>query len=263
MTTSMVTGANGAIGLAISKKLAEAGHRVVMVCRHPGRGEAAVEAVRRVTGSDRVELRLADLGRLASIRELAADFEGPLDVLVNNAASTPRVRTVTPEGIEVNFATNVLGYVWMMSAFRGALASAAPSRIVNVASYWAGGLDLSDLQFERRRYDNGTAYRQSKQADRMLTVAFAERFADDGISVNSCHPGEVNSKLSNALGFGGHETPEEGAATVVWLATDPAGGDHTGHYFVNSAEAHCHFSHDRSTIEALVALCDRTLEDTH
>jgi NAD(P)-dependent dehydrogenase (short-subunit alcohol dehydrogenase family) len=79
--------------------------------------------------------------------------------------------------------------------------------VVNVASYWAGGLDLGDLELERRRYDNDAAYRQSKQADRMLSVAFAERLRDAGVTANACHPGDVVSTLSRNLGFGGHETP--------------------------------------------------------
>jgi NAD(P)-dependent dehydrogenase (short-subunit alcohol dehydrogenase family) len=92
---------------------------------------------------------------------------------------------------------------------------------VNVASYWAGGLDLGDLEFKRRPYDNDQAYRQSKQADRMLSVAFAERLREHRVWVNACHPGDVRSRLSANLGFGGHETPEQGAATPVWLATAP------------------------------------------
>ena len=91
---------------------------------------------------------------------------------------------------------------------------------VDVSSYWAGDLDIDDLEFKSRPYNNDTAYRQSKQANRMLTVAFARRVGEHGVSVNACHPGDVNSSLSNNLGFGGHESPREGARTPAWLATD-------------------------------------------
>jgi NAD(P)-dependent dehydrogenase (short-subunit alcohol dehydrogenase family) len=131
------------------------------------------------------------------------------------------------------------------------------ARIINVASYWAGGLDIDDLEFRRRRYDNDAAYRQSKQADRMLTVAFAERLAPSGITVNSCHPGDVNSKLSNSLGFGGHESPDQGAATPVWLATDPTVSRITGKYFANQEPTSCQFSTDGVTIERLYGICDK------
>ena len=129
----------------------------------------------------------------------------------------------------------------------------APARVVNVASYWAGGLNLADVEFKRRPYLNGVAYKQSKQADRMLTVALAEDLAPLGIS--ACHPGDVDSTLSNDLGFGGAETPDEGAPTPVWLATDPAGQEMTGQYFERSRPAFCQFAKDRGAIDQLYQLC--------
>jgi len=130
------------------------------------------------------------------------------------------------------------------------------ARIVNVASSWAGGLDISDLEFIKRKYDNDSSYRQSKQANRMLTVAFAQRLKPFGITVNSCHPGDVNSKLSNDLGFGGHETPDEGAATPVWLATDPSLKNISGKYFENRQETNCPFVKDLETVDKLYDICD-------
>ena len=112
---------------------------------------------------------------MSSIQALADRWPGRLDVLINNAAATPRRRQESPDGIEMQFATNVLGYFWMTAGIRRKTArQSAPARVINVASYWAGDLDINDLEFKRRRYNNGTAYRQSKQANRMLTVAFAE-----------------------------------------------------------------------------------------
>jgi retinol dehydrogenase-13 len=151
---------------------------------------------------------------------------------VNNAAVTPKRREETPEGIELQFATNVLGYFWMIQAFADILKRSAPARVVNVASDWAGDLELEDLEFKRRRYDNNAAYRQSKQADRMLTVPFAERLKPLGITVNACHPGEVPSTLSHNLGFHGHPP---GGARTVWLATDRWREDH-GKFFADCRE---------------------------
>jgi len=73
--------------------------------------------------------------------------------------------------------------------------------------------------------------------------------------VNSCHPGDVNSKLSNQLGFGGHESPDQGAETSVWLATDPIGQQLTGLYFEHQRESHCPFGKDTKTVQALFELC--------
>jgi retinol dehydrogenase-13 len=124
-----------------------------------------------------------------------------------------------------------------------------------VASYWAGDLDLADLEFKHRRYSNGQAYRQSKQANRMLTVAFAERLEPYGVTVNACHPGDVNSRLSNDLGFGGHTTPDEGAQTPVWLATSSIGQRETGKYFEDMTEVRCRFGEDKEAVEAIYKTC--------
>jgi NAD(P)-dependent dehydrogenase (short-subunit alcohol dehydrogenase family) len=255
---ALVTGATGVIGEAIARQIAErADHQVVLGCRNQAKAQRTVARIREQTGNRAVRYELVDLGRRSSVRQLAARWQGPLHVLVNNAATTPRRRQETPEGLELQFATNVMGYFWMTEEFAPVLSRSAPARVINVASYWAGGLDLSDLEFERRRYDNNSAYRQSKQANRMLTVAFAERLAPLGISVNACHPGDANSPLSNDLGFGGHETPDEAAATPAWLATDPVGLEVTGKYFEHLRKSACHFGTDRRAVEALYQACLR------
>ena len=115
-----------------------------------------------------------DLSSKKSIIDLASRWTGPLQLLINNAATTSRLRTETPEHIEMQFATNVLGYFRMTEHFMKFMKDQTDARIVNVASYWAGGLDMDDLEFKKREYDNDAAYRQSKQANRMLTVAFCK-----------------------------------------------------------------------------------------
>jgi NAD(P)-dependent dehydrogenase (short-subunit alcohol dehydrogenase family) len=254
---AMVTGATGAIGKAIARQLAaEQGYEVVLACRNETKARQAVRDIIQNTGNSRVRYELVDVSRKVSIQAVAERWQGPLHVLVNNAGATPRARQETPEGIELQFATNVLGYFWMTEAFSEQLKQSAPARVVNVASYWAGDLDLDDLEFKRRRYNNNQAYRQSKQANRMLTVAFAERLSPSGVSVNACHPGDVNSTLSNNLGFGGHATPDQGASTPVWLATSPTGQQQTGKYF-ERREARCRFGENKQAVEALYQACLR------
>ncbi|MBU0512117.1 MAG: SDR family NAD(P)-dependent oxidoreductase [Chloroflexi bacterium] len=252
---ALVTGATGAIGKAIARQIAAQGYQIVIVARDETKAKRSVREIIQATGNTSVGYELADLSRRAEIYALADRWRGSLHVLVNNAAVTPRARQETPEGIELQLATNVLGYFWMMQAFSEHLILSAPSRVVNVASYWAGDLDLNDLEFKRRRYSNGTAYRQSKQANRMLTVAFAERLKPHGVTVNVCHPGDVNSQLSNNLGFGGHASPDQGAETPVWLATEPIGGQVTGKYYEHLRESRCRFGEDRDTVEALYEAC--------
>lgn len=190
---AMVTGATGVIGGAIARGLAEHGYEVVLACRD----EARAQHVASSLAGARVEV--VDVARRDAVRALWARFEGPLDVLVNNAAVTPRAREETPEGIERQWATNVLGYLWMVDALRDALQAGQEPRVVNVASYWAGELDLADPEFRRRPYDNDGAYRQSKQADRMLTVSLAEELRDAGVIVNAFHPGDLPSTLARNL----------------------------------------------------------------
>jgi NAD(P)-dependent dehydrogenase (short-subunit alcohol dehydrogenase family) len=253
----MVTGATGAIGEAIARGLAAGDkHEVVLVARNRHKAERTVKHIQRTTGNLQVRYELADLSRSNAICKLASRWQGPLHILVNNAAITPPRREVSADGVELQFATNVLAYFRMINAFTPYMPANEGVQIVNVASYWAGGLDLDDLEFRHRRYNNDSAYRQSKEADRMLNSAFAERLIERGICVNACHPGDVNSTLSKNLGFAGNQTPEEGADTPIWLANGGAGSNTTGDYFENRRAVLCGFSKNRDRVERLYKACE-------
>jgi NAD(P)-dependent dehydrogenase (short-subunit alcohol dehydrogenase family) len=251
-----ITGATGAIGKAIAENIAtDKIYHVVLVVRDEKKAVETADKIRWKTGNENVEYAIVDLSDHKQIYGFAGSWKKSAHILINNAAATPRRREENKYGIELQFATNVLGYFSMMEAFTPHLSGSQPTRIINVASYWAGGLDLSDLEFKNRPYDNDTAYRQSKQANRMLSVAFADRLRDQHIFVNACHPGDVNSKLSNDLGFGGHETPDQGADTPVWLATHSVGIENTGKYFEHRRETVCRFSQDKESINRLYEIC--------
>jgi len=257
MKTVLITGATGAIGKAIAGLISEKfDYRIVLVARNESKAANVVNQLIDETGNKRISYLIADLSHKHEIESIASDWQDPIEVLINDAGATPRQRQETPEGIEMQFATNVLGYFWMMKYFTPHLIKSASARIINVASYWAGNLDMNDLEFNSRRYNNDTAYRQSKQADRMLTVAFAERLKKDNITVNACHPGDVRSTLATNLGYGGHETPEQGAATPVWLATSHEVEGITGKYFEHLCISHCQFNNDRDEIEQLYKICN-------
>ena len=252
----LVSGATGAIGSAIAEGLAlEKGYEVVILSRNESKAQRYIEKLKARNKNIDLSYRIADLAEYSQIKRLRAEWKGPLHVLINNAAQTPSRRSESREGLELQFATNIMAYFWLTEEFTDLLKENAPSRVINVASYWAGNLDINDLQFQRRRYDNNTAYRQAKQANRMLTVAFAERLQAFGISVNACHPGDVNSALSRSLGFGGFQSPQEGAQTPIWLAAQMANNTKTGKYFSNKEEQDCEFSKDRKAIEALYKVC--------
>jgi retinol dehydrogenase-13 len=253
----LVTGATGAIGKSIARLIAEQDNTMLtIVARDEPKAQNTVKELVQSSGNANISYRICNLSCQAEIRALAEQWTAPLHVLVNDAAVTPRRREETPEGIEMQWATNVLGYFWMMKYFTPVLEKSSPSRIVNVASYWAGNLDLNDPEFHHRHYHNDTAYRQSKQADRMLTVAFANRLKGKGIRVNACHPGDVRSTLASNLGYGGHETPDQGAETPVWLATSPDLEGVTGKYFEHLRESYCNFGNDMAMTEKLFQICD-------
>ena len=252
-----VTGATGAIGYAIAGNIARrSGWEVVLIVRDTVRGEEAVRKLRSATKNTGIHVKTADLGSAAAIRALRAEWDGPLHALVNNAALTPRRREETEEGVEAQWGVNVLGYWRMANAFHDVLSASVPSRLVNVASYWAGGLNLSDPEFKRRTYDNDSAYRQSKQADRMRSVMLADDWKESGISVNACHPGDVNSRLSNNLGFGGSASPEDGADTPAWLAADPEAGVLSGKWVSGRYAERETFADDNKMMAGLRELLD-------
>lgn len=253
----IVTGASGKIGYSIARNLAsKPEYKLTLVGRDENALKRSCNELVNRTGNQDVEYLLADLSLKDDINALRSLWNGPLDILINNAASCPRSRIENSEGIEMQFATNVLGYFRMIKAFEPILKASAPSRVINVASYWAGDLDMMDLEFKLRKYDNNTAYRQSKQAVRMLTAAFAEQYDPVNITVNACHPGDVNSKLSNSLGFGGHESPDQGAETPVWLATSTEVEGISGKYFEHQHEQYCRFAVDKAACDALFEICE-------
>jgi NAD(P)-dependent dehydrogenase (short-subunit alcohol dehydrogenase family) len=254
MRNAIVTGAYGAIGREIARGLFEQGYRVILVGRsRPGLEQLKVDLE---GGADkgRARYRVVDLSRKQGIVDMARDYGEPLDVLINNAATAPQKRQETPDGIELQWATNVLGYYWMIQSFLPNLMRAPEGRIVNVASYWAGGLNLDDPEFRKRPYNNDVAYRQSKQANRMLSSGFSGLF-EGKIAVNSCHPGDTNSKLSNDLGFGGSEPARELAKTPIYLATDKGMAGSSGGYYVNCKAAHCQFAKNKEGVTKLMELC--------
>ncbi len=255
--TAILTGAYGAIGKAIAEGLAERGFQLVLVGRYEKELKDLVLELSRSTGNEYISHRAVDLSRKKEIEAFSQSWKGPLHLLMNNAVTAPENREETPDGVELQFDTNVLGYFWMMEFFHPHMENQEDARIVNVASYWAGDLDLDDLEFKKRPYDNDTAYRQSKQADRMLTAAFARRLKSRSIAVLAAHPGDVNSKVSRSLGYGGWEPPEKGAETPLFCATNPALKDVTGKYFEHKQEKSCRFAADEKAVERLYEICSK------
>ncbi len=240
----MITGANSGIGKAASLALAKMGATVVMVARNKEKGEAARSEIMRESQNDTVDLLLADLSSLESLRQLAAEFErrySKLHVLINNAGLFNQRRHVTTDGYENTFATNYLAPFLLTNLELNLLRRSAPSRIVNVSSvgHYNGHINFDDLNLEKE-YGGWKAYGQSKLALVLFTHELARKLQGTGVTVNSLHPGTVATNIwTRPFGPAGFimalpklfmKSPEQGAQTIVYLASSPDAKNLNGEY---------------------------------
>jgi NAD(P)-dependent dehydrogenase (short-subunit alcohol dehydrogenase family) len=196
----VVTGASSGIGKATCKALAAKGAGIVMVCRDEGRARAAREEVILKSPSRSVLSMLADLSRMASVRELAAGIVSrypKVDVLINDAAVYNRDRVVTPEGFEQMFATNYLGPFLLTRLMLPQLEAGKPSRVINVTAPSTTRPDFEDLQGERK-FQSLRAFGASKAADLLFTYSLAARVRNMGVTANAYHPGLVRTRLMSS-----------------------------------------------------------------
>lgn len=247
--TVLITGGTSGIGKATAKGLAALGARVVITGRDRTRTEAAAVEVRTATGNPDVDAFAADLSSQAEVRRLAAevlDAYPRLDVLVNNVGGYWATQHMTADGLEHTFAVNHLAAFLLTDLLLDRLKASAPARVVTVSSnaQSLGTIDFVDLQGERR-YSGQAAYNQSKLASVMFTYELARRLEGTGVTATVLHPGVVNS------GFGAEDpsrifkflvplwrpfmkTPQQGAATSIYLASSPQVEGVTGRYFADS-----------------------------
>ena len=202
--TVLVTGANSGLGLQAAHELAGRGARVLIAARSRERGEAAVTAVTVDSPPGSAELVELDLADLASVRRAAKQVRestgDALDVLVNNAGvmGTPRRRTA--DGFELQIGTNHLGHAALTWLLMPALRTRPGARVVTVSSFAhrGGGLELDDLNFERRHYDPATAYSASKLANLLFAFELDRRARAAGLDLVSvaAHPGLTDTELA-------------------------------------------------------------------
>lgn len=240
--TCLVTGANAGIGKETVAGLAARGARILMVCRHRGRGERAIEQIRRRVPNAELELLLADLSGIREVRRLIGEVErrvDRLDVLVSNAGVYSARRRETEEGLERTFAVNHLAPFVLVRGLLGLLRRSAPARVVVVASaaHFRGTIAFEDLLAEDRRYSGWRAYSQSKLANVLFAAELARRVSAAEVTANSLHPGVVATKLllrglvPKWLARPWTITPEEGAKAPLHLATSAEVAGVSGEYF--------------------------------
>jgi NAD(P)-dependent dehydrogenase (short-subunit alcohol dehydrogenase family) len=247
---TLITGGTSGIGKAAAMALAAMGAEVVVTGRNKERGEAAVAEIRHASASEKVTLMLADLAVQAEVHRLANDFRerhNRLDVLVNNAGLIQSRRTETPDGIELTLAVNHLAPFVLTNLLLDLLKKSAPSRIITVSSEARRGakIDFDDLQSERR-YRAFPVYGMTKKANILFTYELAERLEGTGVVANCLHPGGVNTNFGNnnrgpgILLFRAFKpfmrTPEQGADTLIYLASSPEAGEMNGKYLMDRKE---------------------------
>jgi NAD(P)-dependent dehydrogenase (short-subunit alcohol dehydrogenase family) len=266
----IVTGPTSGVGKEIAIQLAELEAEVILACRDTKRGNVVAKEITKRTGSKNVVVMEIDTSSQASIRKFAREFRDKydrLDVLINNASGNrgtlPKVHSV--DGIELTFATNVLGYFLLTQELLDLLKQSAPARIINVASQYASDLYLNDLQFERRKFESFKAYAQSKACDRLLTWALARRLKETGVTANAMTPGLITETklyrnaepelVKRLTQYSRGRTSAQGADTAAWLASDPKMENVSGKFFEDREELECEFRNKRDE-EKLWKICE-------
>lgn len=243
--TAVVTGANSGIGLETARGLAARGHHVVLLCRNPDRASVARADIDASVPGASTETLIADLGIQSDVRRAAKEIEQGhehLDVLVNNAGIQLRALARTPEGHDMLLAVNHLGPFLLTNLLLPLLRSSAPARVVNVASaaHRMGKLHLDTLDRPKSYGVIGMpGYGTTKLMNILFTRELARRLEGSGVTVNSVHPGSVYTNLGDppraikALLRPFFRTPEEGARTSLFVATDRSLDGVTGKYLAD------------------------------
>lgn len=242
----LITGATNGIGLIGARELARRGARVVLVGRSLARCEAAVAQIQAQTGNPRVEALVADLSSQRQIRSLGQQIRERcprLNVLVNNAGGLWLTRETTEDGLEKTVAVNHLAYFLLAHLLVDLLRISSPARVVNVSSraHEDAVLDWED-PMATENYHGWRQYCRSKLMNLLFTYELARRLEGAGVTANALHPGWVATGFAANNGWKGllwqvaarclAITPEQGARTLVYLATSEAVAGVNGRYFV-------------------------------
>jgi NAD(P)-dependent dehydrogenase (short-subunit alcohol dehydrogenase family) len=247
-----------------ASRSATASHSLAV--RNRAAGERTARDITATTGNPRVLVAPLDLADQASVASFSQAWDGPLHILVNNAGvmASPEMRT--PEGWELQFATNHLGHFALATGLHRALAAAGRARVVSVSSsaHLRSPVVFEDIHFRQRSYEPWAAYGQSKTANVLFAVEATKRWASDDITANALMPGGIRTALQRYVtdaeldrmraqaGGGGPawKTPEQGAATSVLVAASPLLDGVGGRYFEDCHEAGLNQPGTRSGVAA-------------
>ncbi|MCX2981209.1 SDR family oxidoreductase [Halieaceae bacterium IMCC14734] len=249
----LITGATAGIGTASAHLLAAAGARLTLLARNKAKAEQVAADVAATSGGPPPQILIADFASLESVREAGAAFAAsgePLDILLNNAGVVCTSRRETIDGFEETFAVNHLAPFLLTGLLLPRLRESATARIVNVSSgahAFSRDMGFGDLQAEQG-FKTFREYGRSKLANILFTRYLSNQLQAEGITVNCLHPGAVRTDLGTQNGgvmskvlplllrpF--FKTPEQGAATSVFLCADPSVAKVSGEYYINCKQA--------------------------
>ena len=249
--TAVITGASSGVGKEAAKALAAKGWRGIALGRDPGRARSAEAEIRAAAAPGAlVDMILGDLSSLKDTARMAGEIvalTGEVHAVLNNAGGVVAEFTLTAEGNEATFAGNHLGPFLLtdrlMPQLRAAAAASPPgtARIISVSSTGHAscpGIDWDDLQ-QTRDWRSGKSYCLAKLCNILFTRELARRVAADGIIANAMHPGVVASNFASHCEPGMKAymesldlaPPDVAGGDLVWMATEPEGGEVTGGYF--------------------------------
>ena len=242
--TVLITGATSGLGLATATALAARGAAVVALGRDEQRTEAAAGQIRATTGNHQVTTVIADLADLAAVRSAAAglleQLDG-LDALVNNAGALTHRHTRTTDGLELTYQTHVVAPFLLTSLLLPLLRRREGSRVVTVSSggMYSERLDVGALHMDEQDYDGVKAYARAKRAQVVLNQQWAQR-TEPAPVFHAMHPGwadtpgVVHSLPTFHKTVGRFlRTPEQGADTIVWLASDERPAARSGEFWLD------------------------------
>jgi NAD(P)-dependent dehydrogenase (short-subunit alcohol dehydrogenase family) len=241
----VLTGGTSGIGKAAAFKLAEKKAFLTIIARNRVKAEQVQQEIVEKTGNPHIDFLIADLSLMQDIRRVSDTLKASkksLDVLINNAGALFNERKHTSEGLEQTFATDLLGVFLLTEYLKGTLAASKSSRVINVSSggMYTQKIAVNDLENSQGQYNGAKAYARAKRGVVTLTRIWAEQFQRHGIRVNAMHPGwvdtpgieralpEFHQRLKRIL-----RTPEQGADTIVWLASSKRAGQYTGLFWLD------------------------------
>ena len=249
MNLAVITGADGGMGMEITRAVATAGYQVIMACRDPQAAEPKRQLLMRETGNPRIETAPIDLASLASVAAFAEHLlkrGEPLALLMNNAGTMETERRITEDGLERTVSVNYVGPYLLTRKLLPLMGEG--SRIVNMVSctYAIGKLHFPDFFFFGRKgkFWRIPVYSNTKLALLLFTLELAERVEERGITVNAADPGIVSTDiitmhqwfdpLTDIFFRPFIRTPMQGASTAVGLLLDKRLAGKTGTFNLNN-----------------------------